>query len=390
MINLAGKWFFQYALLGEKLRLAEDVILTIEDGFIVQIEENATFHDVDDIFPDSLATPAFINAHTHLGDSVAKEAAWNATIAEAVGKNGIKFRKLREKASEMPLAIKLGLREMAHCGVAAFADFREEGIRGITLLKDQISSYPGKPIILGRPTTGMSDLVPVINNSDGLGIPTTTYYSDDELTNIKTIAKQNDKLLVVHCAETKEERQLSLECFGQNDVLRATEVLKADILIHMTNATPKDLLQAKKRDVGLVFCPRSNAYFGTGFPPVDEALSMGLPVALGTDNVMILHPDPLQEVRWLALQLRLRGKKPNPQELLRMVTVNPAKMFNLSSGIFEVGKRANILAINLTTPRTSYCEDPILALLMRATPEDYALISFGDDVVYSENKRKSR
>ncbi|MFQ5981205.1 MAG: amidohydrolase family protein [Candidatus Heimdallarchaeota archaeon] len=390
MINLAAKRFFQYALLGEELRLAEDVVLTIEDDLIVRIEENTAFHDVDEIYLDSLATPAFINAHTHLGDSVAKEAAWNATIAEAVGNKGIKFRKLREKASENPLAIKLTLREMAHCGVAAFADFREEGINGITLLKDQISDFPGKSIILGRPTTGMTDLLPVINNSDGLGIATTTYYSDEELTNIKTIAKQNEKLLVVHCAETKEERQLALERFGQNDVFRAIELLEADVLIHMTTATPKDLLLAKEQDVGVVFCPRSNAYFGTGFPPINEALSMGLLVALGTDNVMISHPDPLQEARWLALQLRLMGKTPNPQELLQLITVNPAKMFSLSSGILEVGKRANILGINLKTPRTSYCDDPILALLMRATPEDYALISFGDDVVYSENKRKSR
>ncbi|MFX0116924.1 MAG: amidohydrolase family protein, partial [Candidatus Hodarchaeota archaeon] len=381
--------FFRYALLGEELRLAEDVILSIEHGFIVHIEENANSHDADEILLDSLATPAFINPHTHLGDSVAKEAAWDATIDEAVGKNSIKFRKLRNRASEMPIAIRMMLRDLVQCGVVAFADFREEGIDGVNFLKKQISDYPGKPIILGRPTADLSDLVAVTQSSDGLGIPTTTFYSDNELARIKTAAKQNGKLLVVHCAETKEERQLSLENFGENDVLRAIELLEADILIHMTTATPKDLLLAKEHGVGVVFCPRSNAYFGIGFPPVNEALSMQIPVALGTDNAMVLHPDPLQEARWLALQLRLKGIKPNPQELLRMITVNPAKMLALSSGILEVGKRANILATNLNTPRTSYCEDPILALLMRATPEDYVLVSFGDDVIYSDNERNS-
>jgi cytosine/adenosine deaminase-related metal-dependent hydrolase len=386
VISLSAKWFFQYALLGEQLRLAEEVIIHIENGFVKQIEEEASSNDADEVFSNALVVPAFINAHTHLGDSVAKEAAWNVTLDGAIGKNGVKFKKIREKASEMPIAIQTILQDMTRCGVTAFADFRDDGVKGVSFLRELMKNHLTKAIILGRPAVGISELKSVISISDGLGIPTTTYFSDSELEEIKIEAKQNKKLLAVHCAETDEERRISLKKYGKTDVLRATKLLKADILIHMTKATQEDLLLAKEHGVRLVFCPRSNAYFGIGFPPVIEALDMDIPAALGTDNVMVNHPDPLQEARWLAFQLRLRGKKPDPREILRMITVNPAKMLGLTSGILEEGKKADILAIDLNSPRTSFSDDPILALLMRATPEDYLLISNGGNIVFPTNK----
>ncbi|MFW9915011.1 MAG: amidohydrolase family protein [Candidatus Thorarchaeota archaeon] len=387
MINLRLKRFFQYALLGEELRLAENVIITTENGFIIQIDENASFRSAEEVFSDSLVIPAFVNAHTHLGDVVAKEAAWNATLDEAVGTNGVKFRKFREEAAHVPKAIHAILQNMAQCGVAAFVDFREGGIEGVSLLRKQTEDYPGKAVILGRPSSDDSEMDAIISSSDGLGLPTTTYFSDKELQNIQTKVHQSRKPLAVHCAETIEERERSLELYNQNDVLRAIHLLGADTLIHMTHATPEDLLIVKKHDISLVFCPRSNAYFSTGFPPVQEALDLKIPAALGTDNVMVNHPDPLQEARWLALQLRLRGKKPTPQEILSMITVNPASIFNLASGALAIGKRADLVTIDLTSPRTAYCDDPLLALLMRATPEDYLLVSYGDNVVFSRKKR---
>lgn len=133
MINLALKWFFQYALLGEELRLGENVILTIENGFITQIDEDSSSRSTEEVFTESLVTPAFINAHTHLGDVVAKEAAWNAALDKAVGVNGVKFRKLQEKAAEVSGAIHAILQNMAQSGVAAFVDFREGGIEGVSL-----------------------------------------------------------------------------------------------------------------------------------------------------------------------------------------------------------------------------------------------------------------
>ena len=386
VISLISKWFFQYALLGEDLRLARDVILHIDAGVLEQIEENAPMRGVDHAFSNTLVVPAFVNAHTHLGDSVAKESAWNATLDQAVGSSGIKFQKLKERASEISKAIQQIIQNMVESGVGAFVDFREGGLKGVQLLKKLTSAYPGEAIILGRPATDNMQLDQIVNASDGLGIATTTAFSDDELENIRKKVKGMGKILAVHCAENSQERQLSISHYGQNDVLRATRILGADILIHLTKANHSDLLLVKEHRTGVVFCPRSNAYFGSGFPPVIQAIKAEIPVALGTDNVMVTHPDPLQEARWLALQLRLRGHRLNPRIILQMITTNPAKMFALQSGIIEVGRKANLLGINLKSPRTSFCEDPILALLMRATPEDYLLVNYGEKLLLSTKR----
>jgi len=53
--------------------------VVVEDGTIAAVEEG-------DTYSDRVVLPAFVNAHTHVGDSIAKEAGEGRSLAELVAR----------------------------------------------------------------------------------------------------------------------------------------------------------------------------------------------------------------------------------------------------------------------------------------------------------------
>ncbi len=105
-------------LFGHEFDLIEGTI-TIENGRISHIEEEANSST-------DIILPAFINSHTHIGDSIAKDAGSGLSLDDLVAPpDGLKHRLLAaatpdDLISQMRKSITL----MESTGVAAFADFR--------------------------------------------------------------------------------------------------------------------------------------------------------------------------------------------------------------------------------------------------------------------------
>ncbi|MFX1442357.1 MAG: amidohydrolase family protein [Promethearchaeota archaeon] len=104
-------------------------------------------------------------------------------------------------------------------------------------------------------------------------------------------------------------------------------------------------------------CPRSNGYFGVGFPPITEIIRLQIPISLGTDNIMINNTDLFEELRYTYRILRVLGRndenvKLDSKELLKMITINAARNFNLEKnrGSISQGKVADLLLIDLNDP----------------------------------------
>ena len=104
-----------------------------------------------------------------------------------------------------------------------------------------------------------------------------------------------------------------------------------------------------------MLCPRSNGYFGVGFPPISKIIELGIPISLGTDNVMVNNLDMFEEMRYLYRIYRVLEKnKKNPmltsKMLLKMITINAAKNFKIEKdyGSITLGKYADLFLIDLT------------------------------------------
>jgi cytosine/adenosine deaminase-related metal-dependent hydrolase len=100
-----------------------------------------------------LVIPGFINAHTHIGDSLGKDVlvdsgGINARIHPVYGAKNTILRK--SSPGHLKMIMRASIVSMMKKGIVAFADFREGGSEGINLLRQAISTLPIKCIVLGR------------------------------------------------------------------------------------------------------------------------------------------------------------------------------------------------------------------------------------------------
>jgi len=104
------------ALLGKELT-EEDVCITITGGIIRSIEPCSGT-------PDRWIVPAFFNAHTHLGDTVAMDLPARGSLAELVKPpGGLKHRILAATPeAELVRGMRSSIMTMIATGTAGFAD----------------------------------------------------------------------------------------------------------------------------------------------------------------------------------------------------------------------------------------------------------------------------
>ena len=123
MFTISGQ-----ALVGEELELLP-VDIIIENGIISSVEE--TRHA-----PMEWICPAFFNAHTHLGDTIAMDCQNNGDLESLVTPpHGLKHRILASAPPENLIAgIHVSIQGVTR-GRAGCGDFREGGYEGVTALK---------------------------------------------------------------------------------------------------------------------------------------------------------------------------------------------------------------------------------------------------------------
>ncbi|MFX1419086.1 MAG: amidohydrolase family protein, partial [Promethearchaeota archaeon] len=237
--------------------------------------------------------------------------------------------------------------EMLSNGITFFIDFREGGIEGINLLKKALTNSAIKCLILGR-FMDESEIESVFDLADGVGLSS---YKQINATNKKFILsakKKFKKIIASHCAEKTRNPNLIKEVFNDNLV---------DIIIHGTKFNKNDLENIIINNKSLVLCPRCNGYFGLGFPPISEIYRLKIPISLGTDNVMVNNTDLFEEIRYFYRISRVlcshdKNIKITSKDLLKLVTINAAKNFNVDNeyGSISNGKFADFFLIDLCAP----------------------------------------
>ncbi|MFX1282225.1 MAG: amidohydrolase family protein [Promethearchaeota archaeon] len=378
--------FSKFALIGDDLTIKQDVLIDINNqGRISNIKWNSSLdkNDVELSFPHHLLLPKFINSHTHLGDSVLKDQAFGLSLNEAVGIEGCKYNANKLHRTQRLAAMRSAVIEMIESGTAACYDFRENGLIGIHELRESAFGLPIDLHILGRqdPSTHLID---IISQCDGIGFGSPLFLSQEELKTIQEQISSPNILVATHVGEELQVIQESLDRFGLTDLQVALKYLNPDILIHLTKFDDNDLVEIPTSKF-VVFCPRSNAYFGLGFPPISYFLDKRYLIGLGTDNVMTIAPNILEELRWLVLRLKEQGIPISPIQALKFITINPSKALKILTGCVKENYWADLLVIDLQTNRTMFGKDPIMTLLFRChLPEDISLNLFHGELVSNE------
>ena len=326
-----------------------------------------------------LVMPCFINAHTHIADSIGKDvAAGHRLDARVHPVFGAKTRILQKSRPEhLKTFIRNSAVSMMKKGIAAFADFREDGPEGAKLLKEAIAGLPIKCVMLGRTShysdpKGTSGLPPeaakqarqVLKIADGLGLSGANENTDAALIQYRQLARK--KLVAIHAAESNETVAFSKEHTGRSEMDRIMEYLKPDFVVHMTKATEDEISLVAKNGIGIVVCPRANGVLAAGIPGVAQMLRQGCLMAIGTDNVMLNSPDMLRELDYIwKVSRTTEGEMIEPRELLKMATINAARILRLNSGSIEAGRAADLIFIDKRHADLYPMHDPYAAVVHR-------------------------
>ncbi len=346
---------------GPEAEIIEGYIV-VEDGIIKEVQEKKNKSG-------NIIAPCFVNAHTHIGDSVYKDPVLGKVKGHYVERDlsqlvqpphGLKHRILnRTPRSKLTDAMRRTLMDMKNTGTYAFADFREGGIKGIHALKDALESSEIEGMILGRPAKKEIDdiskeLEELLKNAEGLGMSG----ANDMDMNILEIARQRslelDRTFAIHAGES-----------SRNDIDNALS-LDPDILIHMTQANTQDLKKVADMDIPIVVCPRSNFITEVGMAPVLEMLDNDIKVAVGTDNVMLNSANMFSEMELLSKIFGI-----DDRQVFMMCTLMGATILGLAkTGSILEGNTAKIMIINGDSNNLTGIKDPVSGIVRRGRPDD--------------------
>ncbi|NKE36409.1 amidohydrolase family protein [Natronococcus sp. JC468] len=325
-------------LRGRALEPVEGRIVISDDGRIEAIEEESV--DSSDVI-----LPPFVNAHTHVGDSIAKEAGGGLSLEELVAPpDGLKHRLLRKASrEELVDAIGRSLRYMQRGGTAACLDFREGGVEGVELLEDAADGLELEALSFARGS------VAAMEAGDGFGA---SGANDGDFEDERAATHEAGKPFGIHAGE------------GDPSDLDGALDLEPDFLVHVVHPEPDHLERIADAEVPIVLCPRSNLVTGVGFPPAAE-LAERTTLALGTDNVMLNSPSMFREMEFLAKCSELSA-----ETILRMATINGAELAGFEWGPLEAGAPGKLLVLDGDSDNLVGARDPVRATVRRAGVDD--------------------
>ena len=193
--------------------------------------------------------------------------------------------------------------------------------------------------------------------------------SKDLFRRCEEIAQREDILLTTHLAESREEMEMfrhasgplyeflknlgrSMDDCGNETPLGLFVGAPGDrslprwIVVHLNELTENDfdLLKQSNLKFHVVHCPRSHNYFGHSPFAFERLRSLGFNICLGTDSLASTESLSLfAEMR--AFQKRFPTV--SAEEILRMVTVNPARAMRQEHalGRIRAGFEADLTAI---------------------------------------------
>ena len=201
--------------------------------------------------------------------------------------------------------------------------------------------------------------------------------SDEFLAAVDGLSREFGVPLTTHVLETKVQAVTGREFFGKSIVehLADLQILSPRLsVVHGVWLSEHDLELLAEAETSVVHNPLSNLRLLSGIAPVPEMGRAGINVALGCDNNNSSDTQNLfGAMRMAALLHQVSGpnfgeRKP-AREVLRMATAGGARssLLHDSIGSLEVGKKADIVLLDLNTYAFSPLNDPVRQLVYSET-----------------------
>lgn len=352
--------------------------------------------------------PGLINAHTHLSMTLLRGVADDMPLMEWLEK---KIWPIEDnlKADDCYSGALLGSLEMIKSGTTCFADqyfymedvaraVEEAGLRavlsrGIIELDDperrKRTIMEGERLVKNWQGTANGRITTMFG-------PHAAYTCSQEcLMQVKELARKYKVGIHTHIAETKEEVEIIEKKYGKRPVehLNGIGFLGPEVLAaHCVWLTKHEIEVIKKRGVKPVHNPISNMKTASGFAPIPEMMEAGIPVALGTDGAASNNSlDMFNEMKFAALLSKVHRLDPTvvpAQAVLEMATIKGAIALGLQReiGSLEVGKKADIVLVDLKKPHLAPLHNVVSHLVYSAVGSDVDTVIVDGEVLMEKGK----
>jgi guanine deaminase len=174
------------------------------------------------------------------------------------------------------------------------------------------------------------------------------------------MAQRFGAYLQTHLAENREEiekvRHLHMTARDYTDVYQNCGLLTSKTMLgHCIHVNAREIDAIAASQANIAHCPTSNLFLGSGLMKLDQLLSAGIPIGLGSDVAAGPELNMWQVMRSaLAVQKARHMAEPNlprmrPSEAFYLATNGGARALGKSGmiGSFEVGKEADLLLVDL-------------------------------------------
>lgn len=194
--------------------------------------------------------------------------------------------------------------------------------------------------------------------------------------------KLSDKYEVpihTHISETRVQAEWMVKKYRKRPVkfLLDLDVLNPKFhLVHGVWLDKNEIKTIAKTKTNVIHCPVANMYLASGTAPIPELLEAGANVALASDGpASNNNQDMIGVMKTAALLHKVKTMNPRVtpcEQVLEMATICGAKALGLEKeiGSIELGKKADIVLVDIKAPHISPVHKAISALIYCASGTD--------------------
>ncbi len=372
----------------------EHADIAIDDGRIVSVGESVT--DASTVIDGEglLVMPGLVNLHTHLAMTLLRG------VAEEVDLQGFLERVWAEEARIMDLAgvyagTRLGALEAVLGGTTTALDMYfhpkeshraavDVGLRHVT--GPVFFSFPGpdhlewdERMVLAR------EWPKTLESMGGPHVPPALMphaaftVGLEHLAQIADLAREQGALVHTHASENDRENDDTIKATGLRPVpaLEASGILAlAPVLGHGVRLDDHDRDRVAATGTAVAHCPGSNLKLASGAADVVGYREQGIRVGIGTDGCSSSNDlDMFAAMRLAANLARLVRDDPaalSARDVVSAATLDGARALGLGDriGTVELGKEADLIALDLRAPHLVPVHDPYTSVVFSAGRSD--------------------
>ncbi len=337
-------------------------------------------------FPELTLIPGFVQTHVHLCQALFRGLADDLLLLDWLQKKIFPFENAHNENS-LSASAKLGINELLLGGTTTILDMgtlRYQQVVFEELINSGMRAFSGKCLI------DENELFPgfkgEIKNeiNEAYNLAEKYHQTNDEkifygfaprfvLSCSEELLKETKEMMQdfpgslyhTHASENKKEIEAIRNRFNLGNVEYFDSIGLLDdrtVLAHCIHLNENEKAILKERQTRIAHCPSANLKLGSGIAPIPDYLKNGIPVSLGADGAPCNNNMSIfTEMRLAALiQKPIHGPEiMDALSVFRLAAIDGAKALHLDAeiGSIEVGKKADLVLLNLNSYNNSVSED---------------------------------